>query len=223
MAFCSGRLEPRSRVLTDEELRQIWNSADALGYPIGPLFRLLILTGVRLNEGADAVWDEVDLKRSIWTIPARRMKGKIEHQVPITPMLRDVFDGLPRLKSGPFVFSMGDGSKALWVSDHHRGKVDLAARVYDWRNHDIRRTVRTHLSSIPNIPEHVRELMVAHKRAGIAAVYDRALYLDEKRAGLQAWHARLRAIVSGAPATNVVPIRRKRARAVAGESPMQVD
>jgi integrase len=132
-----GRLEPRSRVLRDEELRRIWNASDAVGYPIGPLFRLLILTGARLNEGCDATWDEVDLKRGIWTIPAPRMKGRIEHHVPITAMLREVFDGLPRLKGGPYMFSTGDGSKSLWVSEHHRGKVDLAARVYDWRNHDI--------------------------------------------------------------------------------------
>jgi hypothetical protein len=52
----------------------------------------------------------------------------------------------------------------------------------DWVNHDIRRTVRTNLSRLA-IEEHVRELMLAHTRKGIAGVYDRHSYLDEKRAG----------------------------------------
>ena len=65
-------------------------------------------------------------------------------------------------------------------------------------NHDIRRTVRTNLSRLA-IEEHVRELMLAHTRKGIAGVYDRHSYLDEKRAGFELWCARVQEIVSEPP------------------------
>src|SRR5205814_4445154 len=47
-----GKREPRERILTDTELRQVWNVAGDMGYPYGPFFRMLILTGQREREVA---------------------------------------------------------------------------------------------------------------------------------------------------------------------------
>jgi len=55
------RREPRSRSLSDQELRLIWAATLQLGYQYGPLFQLLIVTGQRELEVADASWDEFDL------------------------------------------------------------------------------------------------------------------------------------------------------------------
>ena len=51
----------RSRVLTDTELRALWNAAGKLGYPYGDVFQLLALTGQRKSEVAEARWREFDL------------------------------------------------------------------------------------------------------------------------------------------------------------------
>ena len=47
-----GPKEPRQRVLTDPELTALWRATEKLGYPFGPLYRLLLLTGARKNEVA---------------------------------------------------------------------------------------------------------------------------------------------------------------------------
>jgi hypothetical protein len=69
----------------------------------------------------------------------------------------------------------------------------------DWDNHDIRRTIRTHLSAL-RIPEEVREAVLAHGRAGIKGTYDLYEYADETREALTMWAVRLRSIVEPPPA-----------------------
>ena len=88
-------------------------------------------------------------------------------------------------------------------------KMDELSGVTGWRNHDLRRTARSHWSAIPGISDTVKELMLAHVQPGIRAVYDRFGYRDQKRALLVAWEQRLMAIVSPPSTDNVVPIVRK--------------
>ena len=197
---------PRTRTLTDTELRRVWDAAETLGYPIGPIYRLLILTGLRLNEVADATWSEFNFEKGLWTIGAERMKNKLDHVIPTGPMVMEILTKLPRWKGGDFLFSNNGGLKSVWMNSIVKDRIDLRARVYSWCNHDLRRTMRTHLSEIPTIPEHVREAMIAHKRRGIVGVYDRSEYVNEKRAGFGAWEARLRGIVEPPP-PNVVHLR----------------
>jgi hypothetical protein len=78
-----------------------------------------------------------------------------------------------------------------------------------WVNHDLRRTVRTHLSALP-VQDVVRELIIAHTRTGLHKVYDLYAYLDEKRQCLELWSARLKAIVEPLP-PNVIAVEKKRA------------
>jgi hypothetical protein len=49
-----GEKKTRHRILTDAEIRAVWSSAEAMGYPHGPLIKLLLITGQRLNEVARA-------------------------------------------------------------------------------------------------------------------------------------------------------------------------
>lgn len=65
--------EPRSRILTDNEIWALWTGSERLGYPFGPVFQLLLITGQREREVADASWEELDLQNRLWTIPKARM------------------------------------------------------------------------------------------------------------------------------------------------------
>jgi len=49
-----GPKRPRDRILTDEELRALWNAAQKMDYPNGRLVQLLVLTGQRRGEIAEA-------------------------------------------------------------------------------------------------------------------------------------------------------------------------
>ena len=76
-----GDKKSGDRILSDDELFAFERAAKRLRYPYGPAYQLLLRTGLRLNEVADAVWSEFDLPGKSWTIPAARMKGK-ERQGP---------------------------------------------------------------------------------------------------------------------------------------------
>jgi integrase len=225
-----GEKHARDRVLTDDELRAFWRATERLGYPYGPLYRLLTLTGLRLGEACGASWSEFDLERREWTIPVERMKkikgGPKPFMVPLTDAMLVVLNSLPRFQGGEFLFSHNHGKRplkpnqfsdvkerldAIMLEELKSAAADKDAKritLPDFVNHDVRRTVRTHLSAL-RIGEEVREAVLAHVRPGIKGVYDRYQYLDEKREALVLWNARLRDIVEPAP-DNVRPLLPKR-------------
>jgi integrase len=212
-----GPRASRDRVLSDAELRSLWRATDRLKYPYSALYKLLTLTGLRLGEVCGARWTEFDLDRREWTIPAARMKktraGAKLFVVPLTDAMIEVLSDLPRFASGDCLFSLSFGKSSVRVDafSHVKAELDAFMRdelngpLPDFVNHDVRRTVRTHLSAL-RIAEEVREAVLAHTRGGIKSTYDHYQYVDEKREALTLWNARLRSIVDPPPA-NVVSLR----------------
>jgi integrase len=200
-----GDKHSSERTLTDAEIRAFWDAAGEMSYPFNSIYRLLLLTGLRLNEVADAAWPEFDLPQRLWTIPAHRMKGKNgkarPHNVPLTADMLAILDSLPRFNGGPYLFSATNGQSPSWVSSEIKARVDAAmakrlrADVPAWTNHDLRRTVRSRLSELRVSPD-VAEAILAHVKPGIRGVYDRYELLDEKRDALESWAQRLRKIVA---------------------------
>ena len=193
-----GRRVIRERVLQDVELRAVWNAADKLGYASGDIVKLLILTGQRLREIADMSWHEVDISKGLITIPASRMKGARAHEIPLSADAITLLQSLPRFTRGDFVFSATNGAKPFSGFSKTKRRLDQLSGVSDWVLHDLRRTARTHFSALP-VQDLVRELVIAHARPGLHAVYDQHSYQDEKRECLTLWESRLRAIVAPAP------------------------
>jgi len=210
-----GKREARERTLLDTELRAVWDAADGMGYPYGPLFRLLILTGQREREVADMAWGEVDFEKHLWTIPAARMKGARAHEMPLSPAAVALLQSLPRHK-GDFVFSTTGGAKPVNGFSKAKVRIDKRSGVAGWKIHDLRRTMRTHLSALP-VQDLVRELVIAHAKPGLHRVYDQHAYQDEKRECLELWETRLRSIVEPPPrnVTNLEQKRAERAREIA--------
>lgn len=203
-----GKREARERILTDAELASVWGAADRMGQPYGPLFRLLILTGQREREVADMAWSEVDFDQALWTVPASRMKGGRAHQVPLAPDALALLQSLPRFAKGDHVFTTTDGAKPVNGFSKAKVRIDKVSGVAGWVIHDLRRTVRTHLSALP-VQDLVRELVIAHARPGLHKVYDLHSYRDEKRDCLRLWEARLAGILAPKPPAEVVPLRRQ--------------
>ncbi len=169
-----GRKEPRQRVLNDAEIRALWKATEGLGYPAAPFVRLLLLTGQRLREVAGMSWKEVDLEKSLWTIPPERMKGDQAHEVPLPPAAVELLKSLPRWQSGDYVFSSTGGAAPIKGFSKLKSRLDatLGDSVAPWRFHDLRRTMRTGLGALP-IPSNVCELCIAHAQPGLHQVYDR--------------------------------------------------
>jgi integrase len=210
-----GIKKPRTRVFNDAELRALWKASEQLGYPYGPLIRLLLLTGQRKSEVAEAQWSEFDIEKQSWSIPAARMKMDAAHVVPLTSDMIAVLQSLPRFRTGQHLFSTTFGQSPVNGFSKAKTRLDklLAEQLGQLPSfvfHDIRRTVRTHLSALP-IPDLVRELVIAHAKPGLHKVYDQFAYLDEKRHALELWTARLRSIIEPPPA-NVVRLAKAKAQ-----------
>jgi len=203
-----GKKVIRKRVLTEVELRALWATTAPMTYPYHPLFRLLLLTGQRKSEVAEARWREFDLEKRLWTIPAARMKMDVAHVVPLTDGAIEILEALPKFKKGDHLFSTSFGAAPVDGFGKAKERLDRAMAAElggppeHFVIHDIRRTMRTGLSALP-IPDVVRERVVAHATAGMHAVYDQYSYADEKRHALELWEARLLSIVGD----NVVPMR----------------
>jgi integrase len=215
-----GKREPRQRVLSDEEIRAIWAATEEVGYPLAPLVRLLLITGQRLSEVAEASWREIDLDTALWTIPGERMKNASPHTVPLSGIALDVLAGLPRFTGGDFILSTTGGRRPISGFSKLKDRLDrtIAAEasgepMASWRLHDLRRTMRTHLSALP-VQDIVRELVIGHARPGLHKVYDLHAYEDEKRQALELWASRLRGIVDRGRA-GVADLNEERAKRAA--------
>jgi integrase len=209
-----GDRQPRQRILTDAEIRAVWKASGTLGYPYGPLFQMLMLTGQRRSEIAKASRAEIDKKNTALVIPAERMKSNAAHILPLGDQALSVLAGLPKFEAGDYLFSTTFGRKP--VDGFSKAKVDLDKAVTaelgekpkPFTIHDFRRTVRTHLSALP-ISQHVAERIIAHTQSELSKTYDLYSFLEEKRHGLALWESRLREIVTPppSPADNVVPLK----------------
>lgn len=189
----------RERVLTDSELRDVWNACDRLPKIWKAYFRMLIVTGQRRSEVAAMHWREINLEQRTWTLPAERTKNRYRHVVPISPLMMAVLDSAPG-KSG-FVFpspiaqnqpihSFGRATDALRKS----------AQISPFRLHDLRRTAASIMGEIKIAP-HVIEAILNHRSgiiSGIAAIYNRYGYESEKRDGLCRYGDHLQALVHNA-------------------------
>lgn len=123
-----GAKAPRQRVLTDAEIAALWRAAGRLGYPIGPLYRLLVLTGQRKGEVAGASWREFDLPSRLWTIPSERFKSNAVHRVPLAEDAMALLAELPRFVGGDFVFTTTGGWKPVNGFSKAKASLDVLMR-----------------------------------------------------------------------------------------------
>ena len=95
------------RVLNEMELFAFFRAAKHMGYPHGAVYLMLLYSGLRLNEVADAHWREFDLPAKLWVIPKERMKAKDSrarpHAVPLTDEMLADLQALPRFADGGYL------------------------------------------------------------------------------------------------------------------------
>jgi integrase len=206
-----GAKKPRERVLDDRELRALWVAADSMGYPYGPLLKLIVMTGTRKSEASEARWAEFDLEGKAWTIPRERFKSDSEHVIPLTAEMLTLLATLPRFRSDDHLFSTSFGKKPVNGFSKAAARLarlmtqQLSGEVQPFTIHDLRRTTRTKLAKL-RIPEHIAEAVIGHAKRGLARVYNQHRYADEIREALELWNARLRSIVTPTPPDNVVAL-----------------
>jgi integrase len=227
----------RERVLSDDELREIWQAAGEAPSPYGTIVRLLILTGQRRGEVAGMNWNELSEDLSSWTMPSKRTKNGVAHVVPLSDPASNLVRGsLPdaedkakralteRREAAALLFPGAAGtpfagwSKAKSALDKaivagrakSAGNGTKCGPLAPWSLHDLRRTVATGLQRL-GVRLEVTEALLNHisgSRGGIAGVYQRHDWANEKRAALDGWAFYVLAVVNDqqAPTSNVVAL-----------------
>jgi integrase len=187
--------------------------------------RLLLLTGQRRDEVAKARYREF-LHQALWQIPKERTKNGIAHEVPLSTAAQEVIAALPRIAGRVGLLFTRTGEKALSGYSNAKERLDrvmldiareeAAERGLDpgeveipkWRLHDLRRTMASGMARLGH-PPHVVEAVLNHTGgtiSGVAAVYNRYSYADEKRRALEVWGRFVTDLVKGS-APNIVSLR----------------
>lgn len=208
----------RDRVLTDDEIRWFWMACDAGGFPWGPLGKVLLLTGQRLNEAAQIT--EGEIRVDLWHLSADRTKNARAHDVPLSDAVQAVLGAVEKIEGRPgFIFSTTGTTP---VSGFFKARAHLAeamehiaakergeaVEIPRWTFHDLRRTAATGMARL-GIAVRVTEAVLNHVSGtggGIVAVYQRHDYADEKRQALEAWGRFVLSLVEG-KVDNVLRLR----------------
>jgi integrase len=163
-----------------------------------------ILCAARTGEVLGARWDEIDLDRGVWTVPANRMKAGREHRVPLSGRALEILREMHEGREGDYVFPGQNpgkplGPRALKITVLRRMKVEGATV------HGFRSSFRDWAGNETGYPRDLIETALAHVIGDQAEqAYRRSDALEKRRALMESW-----AGYCAEPSGIVVPLRRK--------------
>lgn len=226
--------EHKDRVLTDSEIVTAWsglNSA-AMTDEMKRALKLILVTIQRPGEVIGMHSDEIE--GNWWTIPAERAKNGKTHRVFLTTTAKEligdkegfIFES-PRkrtLPTGEKVSQPMDVNAIAYAvrrnleepkqegqeSDTQTNQEKEAATsgkiaMEPWTPHDLRRTAATNLSALEYTDE-VIDAVLNHVKKGVVAIYNRHKYDKQKQAALETWERKLKSIIYGKQAGNVISL-----------------
>jgi integrase len=147
---------------------------------------LVILTAARTMEAKNAEWPEFDFEVRTWTIPASRMKAKEHHVVYLSDRALQIVEG-QRGQHTRWIFPsvtgngkpMSNMSLAMAMRRLGEGKVTV---------HGFRASFSTWAHELGVATPGAIEASLAHReRDRVAAAYNRATFIGERRGLMAAW------------------------------------
>lgn len=201
-------VKPRERWLKDGELRHIWNATPECHPCFGPIVRLLIVTGQRREEVCGVHWQELSRFERLWTLPGSRTKNGEPNSIPLNDLAIAELDRQARGDKWPRKGRIFATATGAGFTGYAKGKVKLDSAIEErcgepldaWRLHDLRRTLATNFQRL-GVRFEVTEAVLNHvggSRAGVAGIYQRHDWKDEKRQALDAWNDHLAMVLSEA-------------------------
>jgi integrase len=197
-----GKEKPRSRVLSEEELKAfLRNLENACRFQRLPhVLRLLLLTLQRRGELCSAEWREFDFDARTWTIPDEHAKAGKGHVLPLSEWAIQELRQLKAMASGSrYVLPNLDSTEPIDPKYITRSVARCLKRfkrhgIAAFTAHDLRRTGRTGLARL-GVAVSVAERVLNHARDRIEATYDVHDYIEEKRTALEKWAAHLQQLL----------------------------
>jgi integrase len=164
----------------------------------------IILTAARVSEAVNAKWDEIELQKALWTVPAKRMKAKRAHRVPLAPAAIKVLKKMEAVRQSDYVFPGWKADKPLsgaaclaLLDDMNRAKLTV---------HGFRSTFRDWAAEQTNFPREIAEAALAHTlKDKTEAAYQRGDLLARRALLMNGWADYCAQRQEG----NVVPLRPK--------------
>jgi integrase len=152
-----------------------------------------ILNASRTAEVLHATWDEFDLEKGLWSIPARRMKGRERHDIPLSSQSISLIEQQQKLTTSHFVFPNSSNGKSL----SQAGMSSVLKRMNknkEWRDihgqlitvHGFRGTFKTWTTEKTDTDWLTGEMALAHKiKDKSSATYQKGQLIDKRRRLMQ--------------------------------------
>ncbi|EDU0171258.1 site-specific integrase [Salmonella enterica subsp. enterica] len=188
------RAKKRDRVLTADEIRDVWYWANVeegnIKFSPNNRIVLIILTvfGCRGRELRKSTWEEWDFENWVWTVPKEHSKNGREIIRPIPPQIRQWLVNLRAIAEEEKTERLlnGEFSKQTVMST-------VGSRFYrkfkhekPWSLHDLRRVLATNLNDM-GVDPHVVEQLLGHTLPGVMGIYNRSQYMSAKLDALTRW------------------------------------
>jgi integrase len=196
----------RDRVLSHEEIRQLWDwlsRPEELPTPTD-ILKLELLLGARCGEIGGLRADEIDQRTWLWTLPSSRSKNKRPRITPLVGRAREIIER--RLEAAPhgplFVTETGSSMTSSSVGAFLLNRAKRLP-IDKFTSHDLRRTVATQLVEM-GIALDVVAVVIGHEAGGrdtrtLVRHYVRTSLVERKAIVLSSWNDRLGRIIEGEP------------------------
>lgn len=168
--------------------------------------QFLILTAARTSETIGARWNEIDMDKSTWTIPADRIKAGKEHRVPLSGPALAILRRMSEMREGDLVFPGGRRLKPLSTN----ALIALLKRMgcTGVTAHGFRSTFRDWCAEQTNYPRDVAEMALAHTIGDkVEAAYRRGDLFDKRTRLMEDWAMYCNTVLDSANGSNVIAIR----------------
>lgn len=193
-----NKQKKRDRVLSNQELVDIWNMAVEVGHNNNQyyrdLLRLLIIFGTRTQEIRLSTWGEWNFNEGLWTVPKSHSKTGEKIVRPIPEELKGWLLELKGEKQKDELI-LGELKTSEAVSQYGRTLWRRFNHEESWTLHDLRRTFSTSLNEL-GIAPHIVEQLLGHSLGGVMAIYNRSQYIPQKAEALSIWLERIRLLAN---------------------------
>lgn len=176
--------QSRKRVLSDDELAEVWAACGDDDY--GRMIKLVLLTGARREEIGGLTWPEVDIEHAVVSLSAGRTKNNRPHKIPLSPLALSIVKAVERRDGRDHLFGDGprrEGEEPRGFSGWSKAKSALDTRILaarrkaaekarkplaevkpmaPWRLHDLRRTCATAMADRLGVQPHILEAVLNH-------------------------------------------------------------
>ena len=203
-------VEKNFKRVSSKELPALLRAIDGYGDEVAGTeltrlgLQLLAYTFVRTSELIGARWDEIDLKKGMWQIPAERMKMRNPHIVKLSKQALAIFERLQDITGGrDLVFPNAKSPKKTMSNNTLIYALYRLGYHSKMTGHGFRGIASTILHE-QGFPHAHIELQLAHsEKDKVSSAYNYAEYLEPRAKMLQAWADYLDGIKAGAEVINI--------------------